>query len=73
MTAARDGGMELGMAESVLVFSELGRVAAPGPLVWTNLAAALVDGAGAGETVVGCCCLASCALRPTTQLDPSGP
>ena len=47
------GGMGLGAAEAVLVFEELGRALAPGPLVWTHLAAGLVPGAAAGEVVVG--------------------
>jgi alkylation response protein AidB-like acyl-CoA dehydrogenase len=48
-----DGGVGLGMAEAVLVFGELGRALAPGPVVWTHLAADLVPGAASGETVVG--------------------
>jgi len=47
------GGVGLGMADAVVVFAELGRSLAPGPLVWTHLAAGLVDGAAAGEAVVG--------------------
>jgi alkylation response protein AidB-like acyl-CoA dehydrogenase len=47
------GGVGLGMADAVVVFAELGRRLVPGPLVWTHLAAGLVDGAGAGEAVVG--------------------
>jgi len=47
------GGVGLGSADAVLVFAELGRRLVPGPLVWTHLAADLVDGAGAGEAVVG--------------------
>lgn len=47
------GGLGLGMAEAVLVFAELGRCLAPGPLVWTQLAAELVPGAANGEVVVG--------------------
>lgn len=47
------GGVGLGMADAVVVFAELGRRLVPGPLVWTQLAAGLVDGAGAGEVVVG--------------------
>ena len=53
------GGLGLGMAEAVLVFEELGRCLAPGPIVWTHLAADLVDGAESGSVVVGgldlCC------------------
>jgi len=48
-----EGGVGLGMAEAVLVFEELGRCLAPGPLLWTHLAAGRVeDGVGAGEVVV---------------------
>ncbi|MBW2499664.1 MAG: acyl-CoA dehydrogenase family protein, partial [Deltaproteobacteria bacterium] len=46
------GGVGLGMAEAVLVFEELGRCLAPGPLLWTHLAADVVEGAGAGEVIV---------------------
>jgi alkylation response protein AidB-like acyl-CoA dehydrogenase len=50
-----DGGVGLGLAEAAIVFEELGRVAAPGPLIATHVAASagLVDGAASGETVVG--------------------
>lgn len=48
-----EGGVGLGFADAVLVFAELGRRLVPGPIVWTHLAASLVDGAAAGETVVG--------------------
>ncbi len=47
------GGIGLGMAEAVLVFSELGRRLVPGPLVWSQLAAGAVDGAANGDTIVG--------------------
>ena len=47
------GGVGLGMADAVLVFSELGRRLVPGPLAWTHLLADRIDGAGSGETVVG--------------------
>jgi alkylation response protein AidB-like acyl-CoA dehydrogenase len=48
-----EGGIDLGWADSVLVFEELGRALVPGPLVWTHLAAGLVAGAADGTTVVG--------------------
>ena len=48
-----EGGVELGMADAVIVFSELGRRLVPGPLLWSHLAAGLIDGAATGETVVG--------------------
>ena len=48
-----DGGLELGISEAALVFEELGRALVPGPLVATFLAAPFVDGASAGETIVG--------------------
>ena len=47
------GGVALGMADAVIVFAELGRRVVPGPLVWTHLAAGLVDGAETGRRVVG--------------------
>ena len=49
----REGGVGLGTADAVLVFAELGRRLVPGPTIWSHLAAGLVPGAGAGETVVG--------------------
>lgn len=48
-----EGGVGLGMADAVVVFSELGRRLVPGPLVWSHLAAGLIDGAGSGDAVVG--------------------
>ena len=47
-----DGGVGLGLPETVLAFEEAGRVLLPGPLVATHLAAGTVDGAATGETVV---------------------
>jgi alkylation response protein AidB-like acyl-CoA dehydrogenase len=47
-----EGGVGLGVAEAVLVFEELGRCVAPGPLLWTHLAADVIEGAGAGEVIV---------------------
>lgn len=47
-----DGGVGLGWADAVLTFAELGRALVPGPLVWTHLAADLVDGAATGDVVV---------------------
>jgi alkylation response protein AidB-like acyl-CoA dehydrogenase len=49
----RDGGVGLGWADTALAFEELGRALVPGPLVWTHLAAALIDGAADGTAVVG--------------------
>ncbi len=48
-----EGGVELGMVEAVLVFQELGRRLVPGPLLWSHLAAGLVEGASAGTCIVG--------------------
>jgi alkylation response protein AidB-like acyl-CoA dehydrogenase len=48
-----EGGVNLGWADAVLVFEELGRALVPGPLVWTHLAAGLVDGAATGDVIVG--------------------
>lgn len=47
-----DGGVGLGLPESVLAFEEAGRVLLPGPLVATHLAAGEVAGAATGERVV---------------------
>src|SRR2546423_8300760 len=49
---ASPDGADLGMAEAVLAFEELGRALVPGPLVASHLAAGLVDGADAGTTAV---------------------
>jgi alkylation response protein AidB-like acyl-CoA dehydrogenase len=49
---SRDG-LELGAADAVLAFEELGRRIVPGPLVWSHLAADLIPGAATGERVVG--------------------
>jgi alkylation response protein AidB-like acyl-CoA dehydrogenase len=46
-------GVGLGYSDAVLVFEELGRRLVPGPLVWSHLAAGLIDGAASGECVVG--------------------
>ena len=51
--AEDEGGVGLGMADAVVAFVELGRRLVPGPLVWTHLAAGLVEGAATGEAVVG--------------------
>ena len=48
-----EGGVGLGFSDAVLVFEELGRRLVPGPIVWSHLAAGLIDGAGTGDTVVG--------------------
>ena len=48
-----EGGVGLETADAVIVFAELGRRLVPGPLAWTHLAAGFVDGAAAGETIVG--------------------
>ncbi|MFH0176443.1 acyl-CoA dehydrogenase family protein [Streptomyces cacaoi] len=47
-----DGGVGLGLPETVLAFEEAGRALLPGPLVATHLAAGRVPGAAEGETVV---------------------
>jgi alkylation response protein AidB-like acyl-CoA dehydrogenase len=47
-----DGGVDLGWADAVLAFEQLGRALVPGPLVWTHLMAGLVPGAATGGTVV---------------------
>jgi alkylation response protein AidB-like acyl-CoA dehydrogenase len=57
-----DGGVGLGWADAALAFEELGRALVPGPLVWTHLAADLIDGAADGSVVVG----------GIERVDPSG-
>jgi alkylation response protein AidB-like acyl-CoA dehydrogenase len=47
------GGNGLGVVDSALVFEVLGSHLVPGPLLWTLLAAAMVDGASTGELLVG--------------------
>ena len=47
-----EGGVGLGLPESVLLFEEAGRVLLPGPLVATHLAAGAVKGAAEGRAVV---------------------
>ncbi|QNE75709.1 acyl-CoA dehydrogenase [Streptomyces finlayi] len=47
-----EGGVGLGLPESVLLFEEAGRVLLPGPLVATHLAAGVVKGAAEGRAVV---------------------
>lgn len=59
-----EGGVGLGMAEAVLVFAELGRRLAPGPIAWTHLAAGLVPGAASGDAVVGGVDLAGSLAEP---------
>ena len=53
LLAESDGGIGLGVVEGALVFEQLGSHLAPGPVLWTLLAAPLVDGAAAGERLVG--------------------
>jgi alkylation response protein AidB-like acyl-CoA dehydrogenase len=52
-TSEEHGGLGLGIAESVVVFEQLGRALVPGPLVASALAAGVVDGASHGTAVVG--------------------
>ena len=42
--AEADGGSGLGALEGAIVFEQLGSHLVPGPLLWTVLAAGLVDG-----------------------------
>lgn len=48
-----DGGSGLGVVEGALVFEQLGSHLAPGPVLWTVLAAPLLDGAADGSLLVG--------------------
>jgi alkylation response protein AidB-like acyl-CoA dehydrogenase len=47
------GGSGLGVVEGAIVFEQLGSHLAPGPLLWTVLASAFVDGAAGGDVLVG--------------------
>ena len=47
------GGSGLGVVEGALLFELLGSHLAPGPVLWTVLAAPLIDGAAGGRTLVG--------------------
>ena len=47
------GGSGLGAVEGVLLFEQLGAHLVPGPVLWTVLAAPMVEGATAGEVLVG--------------------
>ena len=47
------GGSGLGVVEGALLFEQLGAHLAPGPVLWTVLAAPLIDGAADGRTLVG--------------------
>jgi alkylation response protein AidB-like acyl-CoA dehydrogenase len=64
-----DGGVGLGWAEAAIVFEELGRAAVPGPLLATHLAAGLIDGAAAGEVVVGA--VDAAAAPPSSSSTPA--
>lgn len=51
----RSGGSDgtaSGLADAALVFEALGRALAPGPILWTHLAADRVPGAASGDVVV---------------------
>ena len=47
------GGVGLGLAETVIVFAELGRRLVPGPLVWSHLTAGVIEDAASGDAIVG--------------------
>jgi alkylation response protein AidB-like acyl-CoA dehydrogenase len=47
------GGSGLGLVDGALLFEQLGSHLVPGPVLWTVLGAPLVDGAAAGERLVG--------------------
>jgi alkylation response protein AidB-like acyl-CoA dehydrogenase len=51
--AEGEGGLGLPLATAAVVFEELGRALVPGPLLASNLAAGLVEGAAEGTVVVG--------------------
>src|SRR5207342_1672274 len=50
---AEGGGDGLGIVEAALLFEQLGSHLAPGPVLWTALAAPLVGGASTGDRLVG--------------------
>jgi alkylation response protein AidB-like acyl-CoA dehydrogenase len=47
------GGSGLGIVEGALLFEQLGSHLVPGPVLWTVLAAPVIEGAAAGEQLVG--------------------
>ena len=47
------GGSGLGVVDAAIVFEQVGSHLVPGPLLWSVLAARLVDGAASGEVIVG--------------------
>jgi alkylation response protein AidB-like acyl-CoA dehydrogenase len=53
LSADGDGGPGLGVVEAAIVFEQLGSHLVSGPVLWTVLAAPLVDGAAAGDRLVG--------------------
>ncbi|MET0150559.1 MAG: acyl-CoA dehydrogenase family protein [Acidimicrobiales bacterium] len=53
VTAEDAGGSGLGVLEAALTFEQVGSYLVPGPLLWTVLAAPLVDGAVSGDRIVG--------------------
>jgi alkylation response protein AidB-like acyl-CoA dehydrogenase len=59
------GGVGLGLADAALVLEQAGRFCAPGPIIWTHLAAGVIDGATEGAVVV------SGLERPRSSLDGS--
>ena len=53
VAAEEAGGSGLGAVEAAIVFEQVGSHLVPGPLLWTVLAASFVDGAAAGDQLVG--------------------
>ena len=47
------GGSGLGLVDGALLFEQLGSHLVPGPVLWTVLAAPLIEGAATGELLVG--------------------
>jgi len=47
------GGLDLGVVEAAIVFEQLGAHLVSGPLLWSTLAAAYVEGAASGDRIVG--------------------
>ena len=53
MLGEHEGGSGLGPVEAAIVFEQLGDHLVTGPILWSVLAASLVDGAGSGDVIVG--------------------
>ena len=67
------GGLGLGVIEAAIAFEQLGAHLVNGPVLWTALAGAYVDGAASGDRLVGGVeGTASFAQRGAAERSPSG-